>query len=290
MTARESLLAEADGAFQGRGYEKALEIYRRAAETAEAGVKAEALSQVARCLSLLRRLDEGRGWLDRARALASPEAPLAWSRYLGVRGIYEREGGEPERAKATFIEMYRFCRETGLHARAIDAAHHAAIVAPPQEQVEWARRGIEAAEAAGDEKWLAVLWNNLGATFEDLKRYPEALEAYVKAREYHHRTGDALNHLIADWAVGHASRLAGKPAEARTWLEGALRQARERRADEWIGYSLQDLAELALSEGRRQEGLAGLRNAREAFAAAGLAESWPEGWSRLETRIAELER
>ena len=55
-----------------------------------------------------------------------------------------------ERAAAleTFGELYAYCREQGLQRRAIDAAHHAAIVAPLEAQVTWAHEGLAAARAA----------------------------------------------------------------------------------------------------------------------------------------------
>ena len=296
-----ALLEQADQIFRGRETKSALDGYLKAAEAAESerdrSAQVEALAQVARCHSLLHQLDEGETWLQRARRAATPEDPQGWSRYLGVRGIFERERGNRDRAKATFIEMYEYCTRHGLHRRAIDAVHHVAIVAPPDEQVAWAHKGIDAAEKAGDEKWLAILWNNLGATFEDRKQYDRALEAYVKAREFHHKTGDESARLVADWAVGHAHRLVGKNDTAMEWLKKTLASARERytkdpgpETAEWVGFCLQDIGEVLLAREDRDAGLRHLKEARASLVEAGIEKWWAEALKKLDARIAEVEK
>lgn len=302
------LLRQADQRFSAREYAAAREAYQGCAAAAAAegarSVEVEARAQVARCWSLpsgpgTPDLTRAREELGRAAGLASPEDPPGWSRLLGVRGILEREGGDRPRALATFVEMHDYCRARGLPRRAIDAAHHAAIVAPPGDQEAWARKGIAAAEACQPPEtgWLAVLWNNLGATYEDLARYPEAVAAYRKAREYHHLGKAEQPRLAADWALGHALRLAGELDEAETWLAGALAWAERRHAaapdagtEEWLGYCLQDTGELQVARGQRAEGLATLRTARARLAAAGLESHWPEHLQKLDARIAALEQ
>ena len=80
-------------------------------------LEAEALSQMARMLSLTERLEEGRAWLARAEEVASPDHPLGWTRYLGVRGIFERESGDRDRALSTFEEMYAYALEHDVPRR-----------------------------------------------------------------------------------------------------------------------------------------------------------------------------
>lgn len=294
-------LEKADRTFGGRKYKEALQDYKGALAAAEregsAQVRVEALSQIARCHSILGELDQGELWLAKAAPLATPDEPLGWSRYLGVRGIFERERGDKESAKATFGEMYRYCVDRELFRRAVDAAHHIAIVAPPEEQIEWAMRGIEAAERLGDEGWLAVLWNNLGVTYEDLKRYNDAVAAYLQARDYHYRAGSDFSKMAADWAVGHAYRLAGDFPQAMNWLPKTLRWAERRYAvepgpstAEWIGYCEEDLGEALIGLGKRQEGLEHLRRALKKQTEGGLADHWPEHVDALKKRISELER
>ncbi len=293
-------LAEGDRLFKTRERERALVVYLEAAEAARAegskDVLVEALAQAARMHSFEKeRLGEARKLLTAAEAEASAEEPNGWSRLLGVRGIIEREEGDRDRAKKTFIEMYDYCTERKLHRRAIDAAHHVALVGSPEEQVAWAKKGIVAAEAAGDRRWLAVLWNNLGWTHEDAGRYDESVAAYRKARELHHETGDDHAKLLADWALGHALRLAGEGDEAKRLLEPTLATARKRHAEldtktthEWLGYALQEVGELRVLEGKRAEGLELLGKARTALEAVGMREHWPEAMTKLDARIEEL--
>jgi len=283
------ILKEADTLFGARKHAEALDRYRRCSEQASReksrAVETEALAQVARCYSIAGKLDEGRPWLERAETLASKDEPLGWSRCLGVRGIYEREGGDNAKAKATFEEMHRYCIEKGLLRRAIDAIHHIAIVVPLDQQAEWALKGIAAAEQLKDESALAVLWNNLGATYEELKQYDKMLDAYLKAREFHHRTGTPHHKMVADWAVGHGCRLAGKPADAETWLRKTLPRAVELRATEWIGWCKKDLGQTLIARGDKAKGLELLREARPALVEAGLDKSWPEALKDLDDAI-----
>jgi tetratricopeptide (TPR) repeat protein len=291
-----TLLKEADDLFFAGKRVEAFEKYRRAAEAAEKegsrSAQVEALAQVARSFSLIGKLEEGRPWLERAAALAKAEDPLGWSRYLGVRGIFERESGDKARAKATFVEMHRYCVEKKLDRRALDALHHVAIVVPVEEQPEWALKGIAVAERLKDDSWLAVLWNNLGATYEDLKQYDQMMEAYLKARDYHHASGTLKHKMIADWTVGHAYRLLKKYPEAETWLRKTLPQAVELHAKEaqpwtaeWVGWCKNDLGLTLIARGDKAGGLALLKEARAALVEAVLEKSWPEGLKKVDEEI-----
>ena len=290
------LLRDADQLFGARKYAEALVRYRtcseQAAKDGDRAAQVESLAQVARCYSIEGKLDEGRPWLERAEKLASAGEALGWSRCLGVRGIFQREAGDKAQAKATFEELHRYCVEKKLLKRAIDAIHHLAIVVPPEEQPAWALKGIAAAEQLKDEASLAVLWNNLGATYEDLKQFDKMLEAYLKAREYHHKSGGPLQKMIADWAVGHGYRLAGKFPDAETWLRKALPQARDLHASEprpdtieWVGWCQKDLGEVLLARGEKAAALDLLKGARTSLVEAGVDKSWPEGFKSVDEAI-----
>lgn len=283
------MLREADETFRARKYADALEAYRHAADAA-AGDKnpqtqVEALAQVARCYSLQGKLDEGRPWLERAEKLASAAEPQGWSRLLGVKGIFLRESGDKAAAQRTFEEMHRYCVEKGLYKRAIDAIHHIAIVVPLEEQPAWALKGIDAAERLNDDGSLAVLWNNLGATYEDLKQYDKMVAAYLKARDYHHVAGGPLQKMIADWAVGHGYRLAGNLPEAERWLRKTLPLAEAAGSAEWVGWCRKDLGETLLARGDQAAALDLLRQARASLVEAGIDKSWPEGLKSLDEAL-----
>ncbi len=280
-------LKEADAVFAKRDWGAALESYRKVAESASGSDRVEALAQVARCLSLLGKLDEGRPWLEKAAKLADAAQPGGWSRTLGVRGIFERESGDKAAARKTFEELYAYCRDRNLPRRAVDAVHHLALVVPPEEQPAWALKGIAEAEKLGDEAWLAVLWNNLGATYEDLKLHPKALEAYLKARDYHHKTGGEFQKHVADWAVGHAYRLLGKTAEARPLLEAAHAWGATQDG-EWKGWTKKDLGLVLAALGDRERGVAMVKEARQALLDAGMDKHWPESIVTLDQELETI--
>jgi tetratricopeptide (TPR) repeat protein len=295
----QQLLEQADGIFRRGENEQAAELYKLAAEAAERemvmGIRVEALAQVARCELKLGRKEEGRHWLMMAAEIATDQMPRAWSRYLGVRGRFEWMDDDLEKATATFQEMYDYCLAHDLHERAVDAAHMVAITAPPEEQILWARRGIEAAEAGGLEGWLGPLWNNLGWTYDDLGRYEESLEALLKAREYHWKLGGEMNKLIADWSVGHAYRMTGRTEEAARWMRPVLAWSerlyaaeQSPEAAEWIGHSCREMGELALQHENLPEALEYLQRAQERLQEAGMPEWDADGFEELSRQIKEI--
>jgi len=239
----DSLLNEADTIFQNRDYQVALDKYKTTAEQAREefnrSVEVEAMSQVARMNLLLNKKDEGLVALKEAGERASSNDPMGWSRYLGVKGRFEWQDGDLKTARQTFDDMYVFCNTNGLYSRAIDAAHMIAIVSDsPEEQIEWGRRGIEAAEAGEHDNWLGPLWNNLACTYYDVKQYDSALECYVKAREYHWRFSGEVAKLYADYHVGMAYRYLGQFDEAGKWLRPVLAWAERIENHGAIGQTL----------------------------------------------------
>ncbi|MFZ5980569.1 MAG: tetratricopeptide repeat protein [Candidatus Zixiibacteriota bacterium] len=289
----DSLLNEADTIFQSRDYQAALEKYKTVAEKAREefnrSVEVEALAQIARMNLLLDRRDEGLGALKKAGERASTSDPMGWSRYLGVKGRFEWQDGDLKAARQTFDDMYVFCQTNGLYSRAVDAAHMIAIVAEsPDEQIEWGRRGIEAAEAGDYENWLGPLWNNLAATYYDIERYDSALECYLKAREYHWRFSGETAKLFADYHVGMTYRYLGQFDEAGRWLRPVLAWAERIENHGAMGQALEDLGEIDIARGRKADGLAMLKRAREEYKKEGYDKSWPEIWDGINKRIAEL--
>lgn len=290
-------LEEADRLFAQRRYEEALEAYRKVSEvTSDNRAKVEALSQVARCHTIAKRLDDARAWLDRAGKVASKDEPYGWSRYVRSRGLIERESGDKRKAQATFEELFAFCADKGLHQRAVDAIHHIAIVAPKEEQPAWALKGIAEAEKAPDDGMLAILWNNLGGTYEDLKQFDKSLDAYLKAREYHGKGGDDHRKLVADWAVGRAFRMAGRHKESRELLEKTLAWAEKRHAAkpeaetlEYYGWCKKDLGQTLVALGEKDRGLGLMREGRAHLIEAKIEEWWPDGLKDLDEVIRKTE-
>jgi tetratricopeptide (TPR) repeat protein len=307
----ERLLKEADNTFNSRDYAGATELYRALVEKAEEegdkAVLVQALAMTARGYLIRGMNDEGRPWIERAGELASPDDPPGWSRYLGVRGRFEWQDGDKPKATLTFREMYGYCLEHELYRRAIDAAHMVAITGTTDEQIEWARKGIAAAEQGGEEGWLGPLWNNLGVTYWDLAAEAEgdealehdrqALDCYLKARHYHWKVGGEVSKLAADWAVGSAYRRIGEGEKAGAWLRPVLARA-ERRFEldpspengEWVGWACFDLGLLAADAGESERALELLNRAKNLLEHVGIQDWDPKSWKLLNQRIEDLNK
>lgn len=288
------LLSQADDVFQTRDYDAALELYLEVALAARKefnrSVEVEALSQVARMNLLLGNRETGEDFLLQAKERASENDPMGWSRYLGVRGRFEWKSDDLKAARRTFAQMFEFCDSNALWGRAVDAAHMIAIVADtPEEQIEWGRRGIEAAEAGDEDRWLGPLWNNLAGTYYDQKQYDSALECYTKAREYHWRFSGETGKLFADYHVGMTHRRLGNYEEAGRWLRPVLAWAERIENRSAIGQACEDLGEAAIGLGNKAEGLKLLKRARDEYKIEGYDESWKEVWEHINARIAEVE-
>lgn len=289
----DSLLAQADSLFQEQNYAVALTRYLRTAEVARLDfnrpVETEALAQVARCNLALSNKEEGRKWLEDAARRGSDSDPMGWSRYLSVKGRFEWKDGDLKKARATFDEMYVYCNTNALWGRAVDAANMIAIVAEsPEEQIEWSLRGIDAAESGGVESWLGPLWNNLGATYYDTKKFDLALEAFLKARNYHWQYSNESAKLHADYHVGMAYRAVGQLDKAAEWLRPVLAWAERLGDHSVIGQACEELGEIDLARGKKNDGLTLLRRARDEYKQSGFDQSAPQIWENINKRLKEL--
>lgn len=288
-----TLIAQADSLFNSGKYEESREIYLKAAKedksSGDSSIMAEAYAMIARTYLITEKKEDGRPWLERAAQYADPGKPSGWSRYLGVRGRFEWQDKKLEKATATFKEMYDFCSKNGLHERAVDAAHMVAITGGPQDQIEWGLKGVREAEAGHIEKWLGPLWNNLGWTYEDMGKYAESLDAYLKAREYHYKYGDQKNKLCADWAVGHVYRLLGQADSAAHWINPGLLAGFESIDDtEFQGWTFKEMGEISLLESKPDSALSHFSKAEEKLKAADMPNWDSDGYKKLQEQIASL--
>lgn len=288
------LLELADADFQKRELYSASETYGKAAEAARAEfnrpIEVEALSQMARCCLTLGKTAEGEKILAEAAAKATDSDPLGWSRYLGVKGRFEWKAKDLVAARQTFEDYYTYCALHDLRARAIDAVNMSGIVAAtPQDAIDWTKRGIEMAESHEAEHWLGPLWNNLGGTYYDLKQFDQALDCYLKAREYHWRHSTETAKLFADYHVGMAYRLNGQNETAKTWLRPVLAWAERINNHSAIAQTLDDLGEIEKEAGNFPEALALLRRAKDHFRQDGYPDHSPDIWENISERVARLE-
>ena len=289
----DAILKTADELFQASDHlaaqEQYHEAYRRAREEFNRPVEVEAACQMARMCLVLGKPQDGRDWLTEAANKATESDLMGWSRYLGVKGRFEWKAQELDAARLTFQQMYTYCKVNDIGSRAVDAANMCAIVAAtPEEQIAWSRRGIEMAENNDSEQWLGPLWNNLAATYFDIKQYSEALSCYLKAREYHWRFSDERAKLMADYQIGMTYRLLEKYDEAACWLRPSLAWAERLDDHVAIGQVSQDLGEVEIAKGNRQSGLNLLVQSRDAYEQARYPQECPEIWKAINDHIEQL--
>jgi tetratricopeptide (TPR) repeat protein len=250
----------------------------------------EALSMIARTFLIMNEVDSAHQWLLQAEKVAVRIEPMGWSRYQAVQGRYLWHIGDMQEATRLFKDLYDYCVRHNLHERAVDAAHMVAITGTRTEQVDWAYRGISQAEAGNITGWLGPLWNNLGATYEEMRRFDSAYQAYLKAREYHYRYGTERNKVIADWAVGHILVKLGRYEEAGEWLQPVLKQCETAEDHEFVGLTCRDLGEIGYESGNYQEALQLYQRAESLLKEAGMDEWDPEGYRELLDRIHDTQR
>jgi len=302
------LLTQADSLFKADDYEQAQAIYEKAAASAISeknnSVLTEAYSQVARCYILAKDLDQGRQWLAKAEKIADPNQPEGWARFLGVKGRLEWQAeavrtGEfspvVKQAADTFKEMYDYCLAHKLYSQAIDAAHMVAIVSDMDDRIEWGLKGIKAAEEGNITGWLGPLWNNHGWNLDETGKYDQALEALLKAREYHYLSDNEMAKLIADWSVGHAFRMVGQLDTARAWITDVYNRAASRYEDspsgenaEWVGFANKELGEIALALNQKSEALEYFVIARAKLQEAGMPDWDNKDFEELGNKIDAL--
>ncbi len=288
---RETLI-EADSAFRAGQYVRARRLYQTVLTQATLddnnSDRTEATAMIARTYLIMNDIDSGYQWLHEAERIADNHEPRGWSRFMAVRGRYLWREDRLEEATQLYKDLYEYCRRYGLHERAVDAAHMAAITGTPAEQVEWAQIGIREAETTGVTRWLGPLWNNLGATYEDQEKYDSAYRAYLKAREYHYRYGSQRNKVIADYAIGHILVKLGRYSEAGEWLRPVLTQCEEVDDHEFIGLTCRDLGDIGYSSGNYVEALDLYIRAQKLLDEAEMDEWDSEGFQELSERIKEL--
>lgn len=288
------LLGEADKKFKEGDLEAALKLYEETYDIARKefnrSVEVETLSQIARSKLKLNRKEEGRADLVKAKERADESDPIGWTRYLGVRGRFQWSDDDLISARKTFISMFEFAKTHQLWGRVIDAANLISIVIEnPEEQIEWIEKGIEAAENSDNESMLAVLWNNMGATYYDQKNYKMALECYIKSREYHWRFSGEVAKLFADYHIGMTHRLLGNYEEALKWLRPVLAWAERLGNSGAIGQACEDMGEIAAAQGNKDQALIMFNRARDEYKAAGYDKSWSEIWENINKRIEAMQ-
>lgn len=278
----------------------ALEGFQQAIDTGvrehDDSTVVQALAQIARIHAVLGDVETAATWLGEAELRATPTDPLGWARYLFAEALWLRALERPDAARQSLERLFSYATSVGLDEVALEAAYELTLQGSPDARITWSQRAIALAESLEDDRWLAVLWNNLGWTLGTAERRDEALEALLWAQHYHELSGGTdLQRLSAHYAVGHAYRMVGDVENAGEWLAHSMRWARERyRADpsplnaEWYGLCYLEVAELAAELGELDQAIHGFELARQYLLEGGAEERLPSGLQKLEERLQEL--
>jgi tetratricopeptide (TPR) repeat protein len=217
----------------------------------------EGSTQLARALSLQRRIPEAHEILDEIKPEISPRTRQE-IRWLLEKGRTLNSSGEPEQAKPLFVKAWQIGSEISEQALAVDAAHMVAIVAESEEQISWNEKALDVARVSSDpkaQKWRASLLNNLGWTYYDLKEFERALGMFQEARELRVQREQPIEERIARYCVAKCLRAMGRVDEA---LELQLSVIRDAGDGGTAGYPEEEVGECLLLKGETDR-------ARESF-------------------------
>jgi tetratricopeptide (TPR) repeat protein len=216
---------------------------------------AQLMTQIARTQGLQMRFDDAHRTLDGVKVMLTDDMPVVEIRYLLERGRVYNSAGLPDSARPLFLAAWDAALKAKEDFYAVDAAHMMAIIEPPEEQLAWAGKAMEVAEASADERakrWLGPLYNNTGWTYHDLGDHDKALEFFDKALAWNRQYGSPEGVRIARWTVAREYRSLGRVEEALSLQKDLEREIREAEV-ETDGYVFEEIAECLLLLGRDDE-------------------------------------
>ena len=180
--------------------------------------RVELLTQIARAQGLQRRFAEAQATLAAAEASPAAFGGRSRIRLLLEQGRVRNSGGDPAGARPYFEQALALAATDPDEAfYAIDAAHMLAIVAPPQEALEWNLRALALAEGATDARarhWRGSLLNNIGWAYHAAGDFPAALDYLERALAFRREHGPEEETRVARWCVARVRRDMGQVVEA----------------------------------------------------------------------------
>lgn len=215
------------------------------------GLRAEVLSQVARCLGLQRRFEDAHAVLAQAIDLLPTVESRAGVRVLLERGRLDNTATRPGRGRADFTRAWDIAGRIHESALAVDAAHMLAIIETGAAVDEWNQRALELARQSTDpdaRRWIASIANNMGWARFDCRQFHEAIEHFQIALTEREAQAKPDNILIARWCIARSRRALGE-IDAALAEQRALLDAHQ-QAGTVDGYVHEELAECLLARGQ----------------------------------------
>jgi len=228
------------------------EVARHPAQSREA---AEAATQVARAQGLQRKFTDADRTLDGVQRTLDTQPVRVRVRYLLERGRRDNSSQRRAPAVAWFEQALAASANDALAGAAyyrVDALHMLAIASPPEQQLDFHKRAIAAAQAADDERtrgWRASLLHNLGWTMHDRGDDAAALDYWRQALAAREAANDVPRARIARWTVARGLRALGELDEAEAMQRALADELQAANAPD--GYVFEELAEIAVARGDR---------------------------------------
>ena len=228
------------------------EVARHPAQSREA---AEAATQIARAQGLQRKFTDADRTLDGVQRTLDTQPVRVRVRYLLERGRRDNSSQRRAPAVAWFEQALAASANDTLAGAAyyrVDALHMLAIASPPEQQLDFHKRAIAAAQAADDERtrsWRASLLHNLGWTMHDRGDDAAALDYWRQALAMREAANDVPRARIARWTVARGLRALGELDEAEAMQRALADELQAANAPD--GYVFEELAEIALARGDR---------------------------------------
>lgn len=226
------------------------ELLSMAEESKNVDYRLQLLTQIARTQGLQRKFEEAHHTLDDIKKALSQKTSVAEVRYYLERGRVFNSSKKQDLALPLFEKAVDLSIQRKLDNFAVDAAHMMGIAESTSEKkMEWNLKAVQMAEKSKEEKarnWLGSLYNNIGWTFHDMKKFSEALELFKKALTFRQEKGDASAIRVAKWAVARTHRSMGSLDEAIK-----MQKSLEIEFDalpEKDGYVFEELGELYLAK------------------------------------------
>jgi tetratricopeptide (TPR) repeat protein len=217
------------------------ERFRAALATAQGDDALILKTQIARTWGLRRDFTKAREILTEVQpkiAQAGSEAQVRYWLELGrtwasaTHTPGQLTADAKTQARSAYDHALSIAKAAQLDGLAIDTVHmYAFIDTAPEDGIKWADEGLRLANASTQpaaRHWQAVLHNNKGVAFNQLKRHDEALNEFKVALPLYEAGGTTSYIRIAHWMVAHTYRLLGRLDEAR---DIQLRLEREWDAD-----------------------------------------------------------
>jgi tetratricopeptide (TPR) repeat protein len=234
--------------------QKFRELLDRSA-AAEPGYRLSLLTQIARAQGLDRRFEQGHATLDEVERSLTPQRVAVRVRYSLERGRLFNSSGDEARSRAIFEEAFQLASSNRLDFYAVDAAHMLGIVSEtPELQMLWNQKALAMAEQSTDpraRRWAGALYNNMGWTYFEQKRYDQALELFEKGVAFRAAMNQPRELRIARYTVARTLRAKNQISEALKLMQSVYDESMA--AGEKDGFFHEELAECLLESGQTEK-------------------------------------